>query len=218
MADRAKTMVDVLKRRSEIEAYLTNLEVTRNVDSVTSNPTAAVRRPAPSKTIVTPMANADSAAQQPANTPALGLDSAGAVDSTIAPPPTTLNNFTFTASEPHYVVVVLDKVDPVYASEGKNAFNRYNREKFYNQRIEITSVPIDERYQLILEGPFADAPAALDYIDKVRPVTKSRILPWLTAEKYNFLIISNTNLDLLKAGKNMDAYKQLIDQALPGKF
>ena len=109
-------------------------------------------------------------------------------------------------------------VDPVYQSEAKNAFNRYNKEKFYAQQIDISFAKIDDRYTIVLEGPFANGSSAVDYIDKVRPVTKSRILPWLSAEKYSFIIISQSNLETLKVNKDIEGYKQLLQNAHPGKF
>ena len=112
----------------------------------------------------------------------------------------------------------MDKVDGVYQSEAKNAFNRYNKEKFYTQQIDISASKIDDRYSIVLEGPFANAAAAIEYIDKVRPIAKSRILPWLSVEKYSFIVISQSNLEILKTTKDMDAYKQLLQTAVPGKF
>ncbi|MEJ7827256.1 MAG: hypothetical protein WKF91_03645, partial [Segetibacter sp.] len=140
-------------------------------------------------------------------------------DTAVAPPaPIVVKNFTFVSTDPQYVVLLMDKVDEVYASEARNAFNRYNRERFYNQPIAMSSLKLDERFNMVLEGPFNDAKAAVNYIDEVRPVTGSRILPWLSANKYSFIIISNANLELLKTNKNMDAYQQLLREALPGKF
>ena len=133
-------------------------------------------------------------------------------------PAIVVKNFIFKPADPHFVIVVLDKVDPVYASEAKNAFNRYNREKFYNKPIEMGSLKLDDRFNLVLQGPFSDANAAVDYIDKVKPVTNSRILPWLNLDKYSFLVISAENLEVLKTSLDMNAYKQLIQQAFPGKF
>ena len=133
-------------------------------------------------------------------------------------PAIVVKSFIFKPADPHFVIVVLDKVDPVYASEAKNAFNRYNKEKFYNKPIEMGSLKLDDRFNLVLQGPFSDANAAVDYIDKVKPVTNSRILPWLNLDKYSFLVISAENLEVLKTSLDMNAYKQLIQQAFPGKF
>jgi hypothetical protein len=141
-------------------------------------------------------------------------------DTVVTPPAPTVivKSFSFIPTDPHYVVVLMDKVDEVYASEGKNAFNRYNREKFNNQPIAMNSLKLDDRFNLVLQGPFNDAKSAVDYVDKVRPIAGSRILPWLSADKYSFIIISNANLDLLKTNKDMTAYKQLLKQAFSEKF
>jgi outer membrane protein assembly factor BamD (BamD/ComL family) len=139
-------------------------------------------------------------------------------DTLAAEPAIVLKNYSFVAADPQYVVILLDKVDPVYSSEARNAFNRFNREKYYNRKIEVTAAQIDERYHLVLQGPFANAAAALEYIDEVRPVVRSRVLPWLSADKYTFLLISSANLNVLKSDKDMEGYKQLLQKALPGKF
>jgi hypothetical protein len=70
----------------------------------------------------------------------------------------------------------------------------------------------------VLVGPFKDAATAVGYVDKAKPAAASRILPWLSEAKYSFLIISNTNLDLLKQNKELEAYKKLMTETLPGKF
>lgn len=207
MAEKAKTMIDVLKRRKEIIEDLIKLKVTRNEDKSPSTddlpavvtPKPAVKADTASKTVIS-----DSAAAKK--------------DTVTAPKPVVLKNFSFVAADSQYVVILLDKVDKVYASEAGNAFNRFNREKYYNQKIDITNLKLDERYNLVLQGPFTNASAALEYIEKVRPVAKSRIVPWLAADKYSFLVLSNANLEVLKSGKDMDAYKELLQKAFPGKF
>lgn len=209
MTEKAKTMIDVLKRRKEIVDYLTKLKVTRNEDSRTSVAAQpAIATPKHARNIDTTLRRA------PRDTGIAGKDTAIVK----APAPVVLKNFSFVAADSQYVVVLLDKVDKVYASEANNAFNRFNKEKYYNQKIDVSNLQLDDRFNLVLQGPFADANAAIAYIDKVRPVAKSRIVPWLTLDKYSFLVISSANLQVLKSGKDMDAYKQLLQKAFPGKF
>ena len=116
------------------------------------------------------------------------------------------------------VMVVLDKVDPVYVTESRNAFNRYNREKYYNKTFEINNIPLDENIKLVVLKPFDNAEAAIDYIEKARKVAGSDIIPWLPADKYSFYMISQANLDLLMTSKDIDWYKQALKNAFPGKF
>jgi outer membrane protein assembly factor BamD (BamD/ComL family) len=266
MAPRAKTMIDVLKRRNEIENYLTNLQVQRNQDNVgiPSSPNTEVVRQQPTKPqVVPPVIKQDSAIVKQDVPPVAKKDSAIAKqdvppvakqDSAIAKqdvPPVTKQDsaiakqqmppaktetpevkketpspaaaivnkgFSFVPADAHYVVVVLDKVDPVYASEAKNAFNRFNKERYYQQQIEMSSVQLNQNLHFVLQGPFSDANAAVDYIDKTQPQTKSRILPWLASDKYSFLVISAANLNKLKENNDMAAYMQLLQKAFPGKF
>jgi hypothetical protein len=212
LAEKATTMIDVLKRRKQIEDYLTNLDIERKeneqVKRVDMNEQAVVTRPVEINKDVT---SKPAIAEKPVVIK---------TDSISAKPPVaaTSGNFSFVPSDSHYAVVVLDNVDGMYVAEVRNALNRYNGEKFYSQRLALSSQPLNERYQLVLIGPFKDAGAAVDYVDKTKPVASTRILPWLSAEKYSFLIISNPNLELLKANKDLPAYKKLITQTLPGKF
>lgn len=211
MAEKAKAMIDVLRRRKEIESYLTNLSITRKTDDapVAITPSTPVYTPRRADTTPASSAVADTSVKGGAVTMA---------DTTKAAAPVVMKNFRYLATDSQYVVLLLDKVDKVYINEAQNAFNRFNKEKFYSQTINISSQQIDDRYTVVLQGPFSDAGAAIDYIDKAKPQARSRIVPWLAAEKYSFLIISEANLTTLKSSKDIDAYKQLLQQAVPGKF
>ena len=140
------------------------------------------------------------------------------VDTTNKVAAPVIRSYQFNAKDSQFVTILLDKVAPVFVNEARNAFNKYNQINFYNQKLNITTAPIDERYSLVLIGPFTDAAVAVEYVDKVRPATGSRILPWLTPDKYTYTIISQSNLALMKDIKDVDSYKQLIDKVLPGKF
>lgn len=208
LAAKAKTMIDVLKRRKEIENYLTSLQITRDEDEVTANTNLNPVEP----NINAPIKKVDSIVSKPVtNKVAIKVD-------TTAAAPVTIKTFTYNPAQPQFVLILLDKVAPVFANEAKNAFNRFNKEKYYNQKIDITSVKLDDRYNLVLIGPFTDALAATDYVDKTKPLTTGRILPWLTPDKYSYTIISQDNLDLLKDNKDVDGYHKLVQKVLPGKF
>lgn len=216
LAARAKTMIDVLKRRTQIEDYLTKLDVTRSEAARTSMPVDNTIAAAPKeiKPSTTPVVED----KKITNVIKPEAPPVAKKDTVITQPTVVVKSFTFVPADPQYVVVVMDKVDEVYASEARNAFNRYNREKFYNKPITMSGLKLDDRYSLVLEGPFADAKAAVDYVDVVKPIAGSRIIPWLSVDKFSFIIISSANLDLLKNNKDMTAYRQLLMQAFPGKF
>ncbi|CAN5758798.1 hypothetical protein BH10BAC2_BH10BAC2_07790 [soil metagenome] len=210
LAEKAATMIDVLSRRKEIETYLTNLEIKRYEETDAPIIDLAPVKPAIEKK---ELKHADSLVSKPVTQMVKqSIDT----NSKVAAP--IIKSYEFNPKDPQYVVVLLDKVAPVFINEAKNAFNKYNQVNFYNQKLAIAASPIDDRYNLVLIGPFTDAALAVDYVDKVKPITGSRIIPWLTADKYTYSIISQSNLDLMKEVKDVESYKKLIDKVLPGKF
>jgi outer membrane protein assembly factor BamD (BamD/ComL family) len=208
LAEKASTMIDVLNRRQEIEDYLTNLQITRN-DKETSLP--VVDLTAVNTTIEKTEIKRETTVSKPitqlANTK---VDTTSKV--------TNVSRYLFNANDPQYVVILLNKVAPVYINEAKNAFTRYNQTTAAGQKLEISPLKLDDNYNLVLIGPFTDAALAIDYVDKTKPITSSRILPWLTADKYSYTILSNSNLAILKDTKDLEGYKALLNQVLPGKF
>jgi hypothetical protein len=45
-----------------------------------------------------------------------------------------------------------------------------------------------------------------------------QIIPWLADSKYNFIVISERNLEVLKTRKNMEEYKLFLRQHIKDKF
>ena len=210
MAARAITLLDVLSRRDQIETELRNLVVTRNTGDTTAGKpvTYYVQNNNPvlkdsAKTITPPITTHT-------NPP---KDTAGS-----KPVAKIISPYTFSASVPHYVVLVLNKVDPVFVNEAKNAFSRYHRDIFYNKIISTDLAELDAENRLLMISPFNDAADALGYIDQTRPRLATEIIPWLKGGKYNFIILSESNYELLKVNKDLDNYKEFLNQHFPGKF
>ncbi len=211
LAAKAANLLQVLGRRAQIEEELRNMVVTRASDSTAG------------KTINPPVANnplTDTAGKKTnplvtTNPPIPALP-----DTATKKPPVITNNTAFTNSpnEPHYVMLILNKVDPVFSNEAKNAFNRYNRETYYNKTYSLDLFELDADNRLLLTAPFTNAADAIAYIDKAKPKTASEIIPWLKGGKYSYAILTNANFDLLKGNKNIEAYKTFLNQYFPGKF
>ena len=207
LKDKAVTMIDVLKRRNQIEGYLTNLKITRASDDATitindapveNKKVSQVTTPPQPKTVI-------SEEKKPATPPV------------VTPQPITNGTFTFVEGDPQNVVMVMDKVDPVYVSEARNAFNRYNREKFSGQVIDITKDVIDKDRSLLIFNKFTDAATAIGYADRLKKNAPSEV-SWLPAGKYSIVIISDANLQVLKANKDLAGYIKLLNTKYPGKF
>ena len=216
MAAKAKTMMEVLGRRAQIEDYLTKLQIERPKEDSVATPvgTPMTQGPVVSKPPVKLIAT-DSA--QTAKKPADNKPAKNSTDSTAAKKPVT-GNFVNAPEQAHYVVLVMDKVDPVYVSEAKNAFTRYNKEKYYNQQIEVTPLPLTDDIRFVLMGSFENAVKALDYLDKTRKAAPTEIIPWMPAPKYSFIIITESNLELLKTSKDVTAYKKFLIQNFKDSF
>ena len=143
MAEKAATMIDVLKRRNEIEDYLTNLKIERYKEDAAPVVDLTPVRP----TIEKANTKTDSVVAKPVTEVAkTKLDSTGKANDMV-------KSYEFDAKDPQYAVVLLDKVDQVFINETKNAFSRYNAVNFYSQKLFINPLKLDDRYNLVLIGP-----------------------------------------------------------------
>jgi len=160
-----------------------------------------------------------SAAKEPAkDTPSPAPGVAAMQDSVYAPPGQPATAFRFNPQGPHCVIIVLHKVDPVYATESRNAFDRYNKENYYNTPIEITNQSLNDSIKLTVMKGFENAATALTYMEKTQAVAATRIIPWLPAGKYSFIIVSEQNLETLKANQDMNAYRSFLNHYYPDNF
>lgn len=209
LAEKAAGLLDVLGRRSQIEEELKNLVVTRYNDSTGSQPVTVVP--------VNPVLKPDMVTVKQ---PVVTAPPPKTVKDTVKTAPVTpvVTPYAFNATDKYYVVLVLNKVDPVFSNEAKNAFFRYNRETYYNKTYTADLFQLDEENRLLLLSFFNDAQDAVAYVEKTRPKTATEIIPWLKGGKYYFSIITGSNLQLLKTSKDLEGYKRFLEQNLPGKF
>ncbi len=212
MAAKAATMLNVLGRRQQIEDELSRLNVQRVEEE---KPKVIIDTAVATDTVAfTPLPQKDKPKEAIKT-----IDEKPVVKTTdtIANRP-IITAYTFKPDDKYYAVVILSKVDMVWINETKNAFNIYNRGKYYNKQFEYTITPINSEYKVLLIGNFDNAQAAAEYVQTVKPVSNSQIIPWLAADKYSFTIISAANLELLKTQQDIGLYKQFIEKNLPGKF
>ncbi|MBO9205064.1 MULTISPECIES: type IX secretion system periplasmic lipoprotein PorW/SprE [Niastella] len=276
MAAKAKTLIDVLGRRRQIEDYLTRLEIQRPAEDSTGEPVAIVTpppvrqqqpvgvvQPAPTQQQQPPVvtqpaqqqpvkpavtqqppptvpatqqpkqdvAKTEKPAVKPAEKPVVTPPPAAKPTVTLPPPPIAKKDsvkakveapkplvLTHNAEIPHYVAIVLDKVDPVYINEARNAFNRYNREQYSAKGFTVNNQTVTDDIKLVLIGTFLNANEAIAYIDKTKKLAATEIIPWLPAAKYSFVIITENNLQVLMNTKDVNALKNFLNQNFPGKF
>ncbi|HEV2353906.1 MAG TPA: hypothetical protein VGR89_06675, partial [Puia sp.] len=248
MADKAATMMDVLSRRRQIEQYLTKLQIKKVEDTAvaTNLPSPAAspgNRPglvrndsnmlkadstsdwARAKAREAALARDTTAAKPivvPGNklpTGSNGVKAAGKDTAQLAAKLRTRNSaFVLDPNVPHSVVMVMTRVDPVYVSEARNAFNGYNQENFYSQNLTAENASLSDSVKMLVIGSFPTDKEAMTYMGSVRALAPRQIVPWLPQGKYFFLIISGANLQLLLTNKDLQAYRTFLSEAYPGKF
>jgi tetratricopeptide (TPR) repeat protein len=214
LSERANNLISVLQRRSEIEGYLDTLQVVRPPsDSVIVLPDETIPEPVAvdsSKTVKSAVAKTELAKNKP-STDSVRLKKEAPVLKA-----TTL--FNRHSDQPHFVVLVLDQVDPVYVNEARNAFLRYNKEKYYNQPMNVVIVSLTDQVKLVSISGLANEQAALEYIQQARVQAPKDIIPWLKGNKYYFLPLAQDNLDLLLSNKNLPAYRDFMKQLFPDQY
>jgi Tetratricopeptide repeat len=126
--------------------------------------------------------------------------------------------FSFDPNAMHSVMIVMTRVDPVYFNEARNAFNAYNQENFYGKQLTAENSSLSDSVKVLVIGRFQTDQDALTYLSSVKALAPRQIVPWLPADKYKFLIISGPNLQLLLNNKDLNAYRQFLSAAYPGKF
>jgi hypothetical protein len=236
-------MIDVLKRRAQIENYLSNLNldkpqdaVARGVDLNSAAPiTANLNRKKdsvisiPKELTATPkdlpnLSNTKTVATAiDTKKEAIGMAvpkeiKQPEIKNAIVAAPVLNKTYSFNPADTQYVVVMMKNVDPIFITEGRNAFNRYNQESYSGQNIEIYNRKINGDFNFLMCGPFTNAGAAIGYVDRTKPLAKTRIIPWLTPDKYSFSIISNANMKILIDTQDIDGYNAFIHQVFPDKF
>ncbi|WP_133993219.1 type IX secretion system periplasmic lipoprotein PorW/SprE [Dinghuibacter silviterrae] len=218
---RANKLKEVLGRRTQIETYLTNLKITRyKVDSLHIDTGAAVAVAVPAPPVAPPdlhraLGNRpDTLLKAPGAGAAALPGKSGLQVNNNAVAGMHSDNYLFDPSTPHYVLVVMTNVAGVYASEAKNAFSRYNQDVHYQEDIPIDTVLFQPGMNILKLGPFKNIVDALAYQFDLQKNAGKEIVPWLSADKYRFIVISQDNLMVLRNKKNLTEYETFINSYL----
>ena len=215
MSAKAENVLRVLNERERIETYLRNLHVQRMTEDSIARLAIAAAQPK-----ITDSANAKAKAMNAQN---IGRDSS--MISIKKPDALQLkaqslfvSPYTWSPDKPQFVVMVMSNVDPVYVTESKNAFDRYNRENFYGKNYQIDKQSLTDTTKLMVMQGFENASAALTYLNKAANAAPREIVPWLPEKKYFFIIIDAQNLETLKANKDIQLYKRFLNVYSPDYF
>lgn len=222
LKQKAERMIDVLKRRSEIEKYLTDLKVTRMTEDevlqtndrqvMVRNDSNLIKSTNTYDSLQALAKKTDTALNtKPTVLVSNSTDTAKNIQPVVSGP------YVFNTAVPHNVMMLLDKVDGTYINECKNALARYAEEYFRSAGLTVTKDAIDNDYSFISFESFANADEAMQFLNKVKKAAPDEV-SWLPANKYSFLLIDNDNLQRLKNSKDINGYKALLNKQYPGLF
>ncbi len=215
IAANAKNVLRVLNERERIENYLRNLHVTRmpedsiaRIANGNKQPANPANKPQPAKSSVVTSVIKDSNQVVIKRPDSLQLKKQSLF----------LSPFSWTPDKAQSVVLVMTKVDPVYVTESKNAFDRYNRENFYGKNYETSQLSISDSTKMMIIHGFDNAALALTYLDKAGNAAPREIIPWLPQSKFFFIIIDDDNMEILKSNKDIRLYQKFLSVYAPDKF
>jgi hypothetical protein len=214
MAAKAKNVLRVLNERERIENYLRNLKVTRLPEDSIAQAANANAQPkedsanAKAKAVTIDKITKDSSQVSIKKPDALQLKAQALF----------VSPFIWSPDKPQSVVLVMSKVDPVYVTESKNAFDRYNRENFYGKNYDISRESLSDTIKMMVIHGFPNIVSAQAYLDKTGNAAPREIIPWLPAAKYFFILIDDQNLEILKANKDLLLYRKFLSVYAPDKF
>lgn len=244
MAEKAAVMKDVLNRRGEIESYLTNTAIVRENDNVVipfdegpkvnkaeqqvvqkENKIVIQDKPRQNNNnIEKPKAPIQKTGIERNDKPVITkpiIAPGTAKDSTVLKPLKDTKvqmAYVYNPNEPYVVLMLLEKVDPVYMSEAKIAFQRYNNSAHANEPIVINIYEgAQDEWSWLDLGPKSDITSILGYFDELKANAR-QIVPWLPVGKYQFIVISQANLEVFKTRKNLEEYRLFIRQYVKDKF
>jgi len=204
-------MIEVLGRRKEIEDYLTKLEVTRAKEDE-----VVVSVPQPRKSVtLAPDSLGTTNFKAPVIEPVKDTAPKLVIAAPTLPSPYLIN-----PSEPFMVAIVLERIDPAYVNEVLYSFNNSSRKNFNNQPVEVTKKKLRDNLWIVMlrSAEFKNAETALNYINYIKPLAVKEIISWLEATKYSYIILNETNLNLLVQDPNMPLYQKVLKETFPGKF
>jgi outer membrane protein assembly factor BamD (BamD/ComL family) len=217
LAIKSTNLLNVLSRRQEIEEELRSMVINMPDTTTSTNQVPTIITPPP---VIKQPAAKDTAISKTIQQPPVTINKPVTDTVTKQPikPEPVPTSYSFDAEKPHYVVIVLNKIDPIFVNEAKNAFARYNKDTYFNKLMQAELIDIDNENKLLLISPFKNATEATAYVDQTKPRTANEIVPWLKGGKYTYSIITERNLEVLKNSKDIDKYKQFLDKNIPGKF
>ena len=118
---------------------------------------------------------------------------------------------------PHSAVLILNKIEKANLGLLQTGFENFNKQDKATSVVFLNTLPIDANNTLLLFDEFRNADSAIAYINIIKKVLPTNF-KWLKPKDYSFVIISQSNLNLLITNKRLDDYRKVFKNNYNVKF
>jgi hypothetical protein len=185
--DRAKNIIEELKKRKETELYLSKL----NADSLKSIVTTRI----PS------VENYKNTSDNKTNNIVPKNDSVSKA---------AMNDglfFTKDESEPHYAAFLINNIKEILVKEVVTALSYVNNEDFKKQNLDVTYLEFEPKVFVVWVGPFENLNSSITYLSKIKGRLGNEIISFVQAKQYELFILGKSNILQIKNSDDLNKYK-----------
>jgi hypothetical protein len=189
--DRAKSIIEELKKRKETELYLSKL----NADSLKTIATAK-------KPIVE---NLKPTGENKTLTISPKTDSTNkvAMDAGLF--------FTKDESEPHYIGLQTNNIKEILVKEMITALKYLNKEDFKKQNLDVTYLEFEPTVFVVWIGPFENLNSGKAYLNEIKGRLSTEIISFVQNKQYELYILGKSNILQIKNSADLKMYKSFMN-------
>jgi hypothetical protein len=189
--DRAKNIIEELKKRKETELYLSKL----SGDSLKSMARNSI-----------PMANNLKQASQ--NT---SLAISPKIDSTNKDTMDAGLFFTKDELEPHFVALLTNNIKEILVKEMVTALGYLNKEDFKKQNLDVTYLEFEPNVFVVWIGPFENLNSSNAYLNNIKGRLNTEIISFVQSKQYELYILGKSNILQIKNSDDLKKYRVFMN-------
>lgn len=189
--DRAKNIIEELKKRKETELYLSKL----NGDSLKLIATTKTPR----------VENLKLATQNKSIAVSPKIDSSNkvAMDAGLF--------FTKDESEPHYAAILTTNIKEILVKEMVTALGYLNKDEFKKQNLDVTYLEFEPNVFVVWIGPFENLNSSNTYLNKIKGRLSTEIISFVQSKQYELYLLGKSNILQIKNSDDLKKYKSFMN-------
>jgi len=189
--DRAKNIIEELKKRKETELYLSKL----NADSLKSV--------AMTKIPMVEIIKQGSENKTLTISPKTDSTNKDAIDAGLF--------FTKDTLEPHYVALLTNNIKEILVKEMVTALGYLNKEDFKKQNLDVTYLEFEPNVFVVWIGPFENLNSSNAYLNKIKGRLSTEIISFVQSKQYELYILGKSNILQIKNSDDLKKYKGFMN-------